>query len=70
MQKSPKHNDSFLNKKEVMSLWSCANYRTFTTVVGAETLELINWKGKTLFVPRDIEILEARLGKPRTYPNT
>lgn len=69
MQKSPKHNDSFLNKGEVMRLWNCVNYRTFQTVVGEETLETIGWKTKTLFAPRDIEVLEERLGKPRNYLN-
>lgn len=70
MQKTRKINDSFLNKIEVMRLWNCENYRTFQTVVGVETLELINWKRKTLFTPRDILVLEERLGKPRRYENT
>lgn len=67
MQKIKKHTDSFLNKKEVMQLWDCENYRTFTTVVGAETLEAVGWKRKSLFTPRDIGVLEERLGKPRRF---
>ena len=67
MQKFRKNNDDFLNKKEVMLLWNCENYRTFQTVVGAKTLAEIEWKTHTLFTPRDIGVLEERLGKPRQY---
>ncbi len=57
--------DQFLNKSEIMGLYDCKNYRTFRKVLGDTTAAAVDWENKTLFSPRDLDIIESRLGKPR-----